>query len=201
MYKKIPNQTIASILVRYELSDDAKPLLLDKMTPIEAIATLNEVKLFNDTVQFISHALPMVDAINWASIVMELRENEWDDTQIHAINSARNWLKQPNETHRVRANQLADRVGLESAPSWVAKAVFWSGTGSIVAPELPAVMPPAFLYGHAVSAAITVAAAVPQWQEGEMGYEQFYIKAIQLGIDIANGQSAKTALLKIKEES
>ncbi|MBU2972500.1 hypothetical protein KO527_24500 [Pseudoalteromonas sp. C2R02] len=201
MYKKIPNQTIASILVRYELSDDAKLCITDNMTPKEAIDALNDANLLSDAVQFISHALPMVDAINWASIVMELRENEWDDTQVHAINSARNWLKQPNETHRVRANQLADRVGLESAPSWVAKAVFWSGTGSIVAPELPAVMPPTFLYGHAVAAAITVAAAVPQWQEGEMGYEQFYIKAIQLGIDIANGQSAKTALLKIKEKS
>jgi len=201
MYKKIPNHSIASILVRYDLSDDAKLCITDNMTPKEAIDTLNDAKLFNDTVQFIAHALPMVDAINWASIVLEIRENEWDETQIHAINSARNWLKQPNETYRVRANQLADRVGLESAPSWVAKAVFWSGTGSIVAPELPAVMPPAFLYGHAVAAAITVAAAVPQWQEGEMGYEKFYIKAIGLGIDIANGLSVKTELIKIKEES
>jgi len=201
MFKKIPNQTIASILVRYELSDEAKLCIKDNMSPKEAVDALNDSNLLSDAVKFLSHALPMVDAINWASIVMELRENEWDETQIHTINSARNWLKQPNETHRVRANQLADRVGLESAPAWVAKAVFWSGTGSIVAPELPAVMPPAFLYGHAVAAAITVAAAVPQWQEGEMGYEQFYIKAIQLGIDIANGLNVKTELIKIKEES
>ncbi|SFC90068.1 DUF6931 family protein [Pseudoalteromonas denitrificans] len=201
MYKKIPNTSVASILSRYELSEDAQNCTNPDMTPALAIESLQTAKLYNDVIQFIAHALPMVDAINWASIVLEIREKEWSETQVHAINSARNWLKQPNETYRIRANQLADRVGLETAPAWVAKAVYWSGTGSIVAPELPAVMPPAFLYGHAVAAAITVAAAVPLWQKEDMGYEKFYIKAIQLGLEIANGQAVTTTLLSIKEEA
>lgn len=55
---------------------------------------------------------------------------------------------------RIRAQQLAERVGLDTAAGWLGYAVFWSGTGSIVAPELPVVMPPDNMVGHAINAAI-----------------------------------------------
>ncbi|WDE11974.1 DUF6931 family protein [Thalassomonas haliotis] len=184
MLKKIPNKNVASIISRYQLSDEAKALLTPELTPEAAIALLQEQELYNDVVQFIAHALPVVEAIGWASDAMDLRQADWTRQEVLAINAARNWLGQPNETLRIRASQLADRVGLECAPGWVAKAVFWSGTGSIVEPDLPAVMPPPFLYGHAAAAAITIAAAVPQWEH----YQKFYQQVIELGIQIANGK-------------
>jgi len=198
--KKIPNSNIASIIERYELTEDAQAILLAKMTPLQAINSLVENKLYNDAIQFIAHALPMIDGIYWASESLALRVNEWNAPQLHAINSVRNWLQQPNETNRIRANQLADRISLEEAPAWVAKAVYWSGTGSIVEPELPAVMPPAFLYGHAIAAAISVAAAVPQWQEGDMGFEKFYLKVIKQGLEVAQGTPLHIELLTISED-
>ncbi|WDE05312.1 hypothetical protein SG34_029170 [Thalassomonas viridans] len=188
MLKKIPNKNIASIISRYQLSDEAKPLLTPELTPEAAIAVLQEQELYNDVVQFIAHGLPMIEAIGWASEAMDLRQADWNEQEVMAINAARNWLGQPNETLRIRASQLADRVGLECAPGWVAKAVFWSGTGSIVEPDLPAVMPPPFLYGHAAAAAITVAAAVPQWDN----YQKFYRQVVELGIAIANGKTIST---------
>ena len=200
MFKKIPNTNIASIIERYEIAEDAQAILLAKMTPQQAIDALVEAKLYKDAIQFIAHALPMIDGIYWASEALALRVNEWDAPQLHAINSVRTWLQQPNETNRIRANQLADRISLEAAPAWVAKAVYWSGTGSIVEPELPAVMPPAFLYGHAVAAAISVAAAVPAWQEGDMGFEKFYQKVIKHGIEIAKGTPLHINLLAISEK-
>jgi len=200
MLKKIPNTNIASIIERYELTEEAQAILLAKMTPKQAIDNLVEAKLYNDTIQFIAHALPMIDGIYWASEALALRTKEWDTLQLHTINSARKWLQQPNETNRIRADQLADRAGLEVAPAWVAKAVYWSGTGSIVAPELPAVMPPDFLYGHAVAAAISIAAAVPAWQEDDIGYEKFYLAVIKHGIDIAQGAKLDIKLLAIEEE-
>ncbi len=201
MLKKIPNTNIASIIERYQLTDEAKAVLLPKISPEQAIDILVKEKLFNDAIQFIAHALPMIDGIYWASEAVSLRRNEWSNTQLQAINSAKHWLQQPNETNRIRANQLADRVGLEEAPAWVAKAVYWSGTGSIVSPELPAVMPPNFLYGHAVAAAISIAAAVPEWQQEDMGYKKFYLAVIEKGINIAKGASLQISLLTMNEES
>ena len=200
MLKKIPNTTIAPIIERYEPTEEAQALLAPALAPQQTVELLMEAKLYFDTVQFLAHALPMIDGIYWASEAVALRANEWNDTELHAINSAKQWLQQPNETNRIRADQLAERVGLEVAPAWVAKAVYWSGTGSIVAPELPAVMPPAFLYGHAVAAAISIAAAVPAWQEQDMGAEAYYLKVIELGLNIARGAPLKIELLTIKEE-
>jgi len=200
MLKKIPNTNIAAIIDRYQLTDEAQAILDLKMLPKEAIDSLVKIKLYNDAIQFIAHALPMIDGIFWASEALALRINEWDNPQRQAINSARQWLQQPNETHRIRANQLGDRIGLEVAPAWIAKAVYWSGTGSIVAPELPAVMPPAFLYGHAIAAAISVAAAVPAWKEGDMGYEKFYLKVIEQALNIAKGAPLHLKLLTMNED-
>lgn len=189
MLKKIPYKNIDVITRRYKLTDEAKVILVNDKTPEQAITALVKAKQYNDTVQFIAHGLPVMDAILWATESLALRREEWNDAEQHAIDSAKNWLKQPNETLRIRANQLSERVGLEAAPAWVAKAVYWSGTGSIVAPELPVVMPPPFLYAHSVAATITIAAAVPQWAEEGMGYEQFYLKVITQGLFIAKGGS------------
>jgi hypothetical protein len=199
MFKKIPNTNIASIIERYEITEDAHAILDPKMSPKQAIESLVGVKLYNDAIQFIAHALPMIDGIYWASESLALRLDEWDNAQRHTINSARQWLQQPNETNRIRANQLAERIGLEAAPAWIAKAVYWSGTGSIVAPELPAVMPPAFLYGHAIAAVISIAAAVPAWKKGDIGYEKFYLKVIEHGVSLANGSPLQIKLLPITE--
>ncbi len=201
MLKKIPNTNIASIIGRYQLTEEALAILSAKMLPKQAIEALVGEKLYNDTIQFIAHALPMIDGIYWACEALALRKNEWDETQLHCINSANSWLQQPNETNRIRANQLADRVGLEVAPAWVAKAVYWSGTGSIVSPELPAVMPPNFLYGHAIAAAISISAAVPEWQENDMGYEEFYLAVIDKGISIAQGAKLTISQLTMNEEN
>jgi len=200
MLKKIPNTNIAAIIERYQLTEEAQAILELKMSPKQAIESLVKVKLYNDAIQFIAHALPMIDGIFWASEALALRVDEWDNPQRQTINSAVQWLQQPNETHRVRANQLADRIGLEVAPAWIAKAVYWSGTGSIVAPELPAVMPPAFLYGHAIAAAISVAAAVPAWKDGDMGYESFYLKVVEQGLKIAQGSPLHITLLTMNKE-
>ncbi|WP_281561192.1 Twin-arginine translocation pathway signal [Thalassomonas sp. RHCl1] len=197
MLKKIPNKNIASIISRYQLSDEAAALLTPELTPEAAIVLLQEQALYNDVVQFIAHALPVMEAIGWASEAMDLRQADWNEQEVMAINAARNWLSQPNETLRVRASQLADRVGLEYAPGWVAKAVFWSGTGSIVEPDLPAVMPPPFLYGHAAAAAITIAAAVPQWDH----YQKFYQQVIEIGIAIANGKGINTQAMTLDANS
>jgi len=195
MLKKIPNKTIASILSRYQPSADAKAHLAADLNPSQALDNLSKAALYHDLVQFIAHGLPMIDAIYWATEVLSKRANVWDETQINTINSAKVWLKNPNETYRIRANQLADRLGLESAPAWVAKAVYWSGTGSIVSPDLPDVMPPAFLYGQAVTAAITVAAAVPAWSDNDNDAKNFYLTAIAIGLEIAQGNIMKIKLL------
>jgi len=201
MLKKIPNKTITSILNRYQPSAEAKVYLTGDLSPSQALENLSKAELYHDLVQFIAHGLPMIDAIYWATEVLSTRVNVWDETQLKTINSAKIWLKKPNETYRIRANQLADRLGLESAPAWAAKAVYWSGTGSIVSPDLPSVMPPAFLYSQAVTAAITVAAAVPAWSDNDNDARNFYLTAIELGLEIAQGNTMKIELLTFEEQT
>ena len=196
--KKIPNQNISSIIKRYQLSDSAKELLAPGLSPVDAIEALKQAKLYSDAVQFIAHALPMVEAIYWATECLALSSDEWDDQRLQTLNTVRQWLKQPNETLRIRANQLAERLGLETAPAWTAKAIYWSGTGSIVDADLPQVLPPAFLYGQAVSSAIVIAAAVPAWSHDD-GYESYFQSSIQLGLAIANGQPLVINELQHKE--
>lgn len=181
MYKKIPDTNISSILTRYTLSDEAKALLTPNLSPVQALKLLADNQLLNDQVQFIAHAIPMMDAIRWALACLALRQADWTEDESMALEITRQWLTQPDETTRVRAEVIAKRIGLEAAPAWLAQSVFWSGSGSIVAPDLPAVMPPPFLYAHAVAAAITVAAAIPQWDN----YKDFYQQAIHLGLTIA----------------
>lgn len=200
MLKKIPFTTIEPILTRYQLSDEAKAVLTPNMQVEQAITVLSQQKLLSDAIQLIAHGLGVIEAIFWGCKCLALREEQWDKNQVLAINSALKWLQTPNETLRIRADQLAERIGLESGPAWLAKSVYWSGTGSIVAPELPAVMPPPFLYAHAIASAITIAAAVPQWQENDIGYEKFFQHGITLGLNIANGEKIQINLLTESKE-
>lgn len=146
---------VSVILAKYQASDNAKALLQSNpdWQPQMAVSQLVENDLPHDAIQLIAHGLPVMTAIRWGLSVLSNNE------RIAAENAAilecvASWLSSPNETMRIRAQQLAERAGLDTAAGWLGYAVFWSGTGSIVAPELPVVMPPDNMVGHAINAAI-----------------------------------------------
>ncbi|NOH23177.1 DUF6931 family protein [Vibrio europaeus] len=182
-YKKIPYQTCGQILPRFTASDEAKELLDEELSVEQTIQLLQENQLNNDLVQFLAHALPVREAIWWASLCIQLRIDVWNSTQTQCIQTAQQWVQAPAEDLRRKAELLSNRLDLNCGPSWLAQAIFWNGSGSIVAPDLPAVLPDPFLYAKAVAGSINHAAALPNWK----GSEEYYTQSLSYALDIANG--------------
>ncbi|MDN3610113.1 DUF6931 family protein [Vibrio ostreicida] len=188
MYKKIPYQSSAQILPRFEVSDEAKQLIGDECPVDKTISKLKEAKLYNEVTQFLAHALPVRESIWWALCCISTRDDVWSDTQKMCLGVVKQWAQSPSEELRRRAELLANRLKLNCGPSWLAQAVFWNGSGSIVAPDLPIVLPDPFLYAKAVSGAINHSASLPEWDKSESYYEN----AIMAALDIASGGNGGT---------
>lgn len=151
---KQPN--VAQTIIRYPISDQANAIIKPEMAPATAIAKLQESSLERDAIQLIAHGLPIMQSIRWG--LMTLRQKStWQPDDEAIFDCVERWLASPNETLRIRAQQLAERKGLEHASAWLGYAIFWSGTGSIVPADLPAVMPPDNMVGHAINASILMA--------------------------------------------
>lgn len=150
---QLKQASIATIISRYQASEEASKLLEPTLTPRQAVSALLKADLERDAIQLVAHGLAVMNAIRWGLQVVKASGGETDD-ELKVLSCVEGWLQSPSETLRIRAQQLAERVGLDNAFGWLAYSVFWSGTGSIVAPELPVVLPPENMVGHAINAAI-----------------------------------------------
>ena len=183
MYKKIPYQTGKQLLDRFTASEEAVSLIEEDMDIEKTINVLQENDLNFDLVQFLAHGLPVREAIWWAAFTLDIRLEVWSPSQQQCIATAKAWVKSPSEELRRKSELFANRLNLNCGPSWLSQAVFWNGSGSIVAPDLPNVMPDPFLYSKATAGAINHAAALPQWE----GTKEYYAKSIQFALEIAKG--------------
>ena len=183
MYKKIPYQSSSQIIPRFQASEEAKECINDELPIDQVIVSLQKSELYNDLVQFLAHALPVRESIWWALCCLYSRNDVWNETQKMALDTTKHWALSPSEELRRKSELLANRLKLNCGPSWVSQAVFWNGSGSIVAPDLPTVLPDPYLYAKAVSGAINHAAALPVWDQTSSYYENAVIAAI----DIAQG--------------
>lgn len=185
MYKKIPYQTSGQILPRFKASEEAVALVDPESSVDAAIAQLRENDMNNDLCQFLAHALPVREAIWWASLVLKQRNDVWSPLQQQCIQTAQQWVQSPSEDMRRKAELLSQRLELNCGPSWLTQAIFWNGSGSIVTPDLPVVLPDPFLYAKAVAGAINHSAALPSWEQSD----EYYDYAFNVALDIANGGS------------
>ena len=182
-YKKIPYKACGQVLPRFTASEVAQKHLERDFTIKQAIEVMEKNELYNDLTQFIAHALPVREAIWWASICLMQREKDWSQAQLQCIEAAKEWVQSPSEGLRRRSELLSSRLGLNCGPSWLTQAVFWNGSGSIVSPDLPSVMPDPFLYAKAVAGAINHASALPVWESSK----QYYVQSLKYAINISNG--------------
>lgn len=189
MYKKIPYKSGEQVIKRFKAGDDAVALVNEDMDVAQAITALQENDLHLDLTNFIAHGLPVRESIWWAAICLEQRMDIWNPHQKQCIEIAKDWVRSPSEELRRKAELFANRLNTSCGPSWLAQAVFWNGSGSIVAPEMPMVKPDADLYAKAVGGAINHSSAIPDWD----GREEFYKNAFDYAINIANGGNGKEA--------
>lgn len=112
-----------------------------------------------ESVAFIGHALPRMEAIAWAARLLddESRRVELARRDRQALDHVLRWLGDPDDTRRRGARDSADAAGERSPERMLAMAVFFSG-GSMSLPDLPPILPPPEACGRMAVGAVTLAA-------------------------------------------
>lgn len=151
--KKIPYAKCDAVLGRFSSSEEAAALLDSSAPPERALEALHQAGLVLDVINFFAHALPPREGICWALSMMSGFPATSPDGS-SARQTARNWVNEPSEKYRRRCGELADALGTDGPDGWLCNAVFWNGSGSIVAQGMPVVLPQPFLHAKAVFGAI-----------------------------------------------
>lgn len=181
IFNKIPYITAQEILKLYDANEIVHTLVNEHTTPHELIDMALNREYFPDAVTFLSHALPVRESVWWATMCAITR-SDWCTAEENAISAARAWVYTPDETARRYAEKTAKEARLRSGAGWAAQAVFWS-SGSMTAPEDPSVLPPPFLYAHAVAGSINLSAVLPDGEHAISRYQNF----LKIGLNIAYG--------------
>ena len=137
---------------------DAKTPAL-AVTPPEHFASLLALNKQVDAVQFLAHALPRYEAIQWAAQAMAaLRPNDLRDLdEARAFDTAHQWLRDPTETLRRAAEVQFQAMDEASPEKFLLQAIFLSG-GSMAPEDLPPVHPLPEITAKLAAAAILVTA-------------------------------------------
>jgi len=112
------------------------------ITPGQHFASLIASSRLTEAVQFLAHALPRYEAVQWAANAMgQLRPAaDRDLDEARAFDTAHQWLRDPDERLRHLPQTLADTMEEPVPEKLLLQAIFLSG-GSIAPEDLPPVHP------------------------------------------------------------
>lgn len=181
---KIKADTSAELLVHFELADElAAQHLVPETHPRISVERLMAAQCFLDAVKLLAHGLPKREAVWWACLAARaVQKPDTDQDNQEALLAAEAWAKKPTEENRLRARSLGIKTGHKTAASWAATAAAWSA-GSLSGPDEPPVVPPEYLYAHAVAGAVSLAAVLADPDNPSARYQQFLLQ----GFDLACG--------------
>jgi hypothetical protein len=137
------------------------------VTPGQHFTSLVQSDKLTDAVQFLAHALPRYEAVQWAANAMgTLRPAaDRDLDEARAFDTAHQWLRDPDERLRRTAEALAETMEEPVAEKLLLQAIFLSG-GSIAPEDLPPVHPRPDTTAKLAGAAILLSAfATPEPQK------------------------------------
>lgn len=185
--KKVSAKQAREICAQFELTEAARALLNDQISPDAFLDLLLEHGHLPDAVRLLAFALPKREAVWWAcQCVRDCLPADAPPKFIEAVKAAEAWVYKPSEETRWAAKEPGEKVGFDKAAAWPAMGAFWSG-GSMVPAHLPAMAPGPTFTGMAVSGAVLLSAAQRDPEKAMEQYRQF----IGYGIDIANGGTGK----------
>lgn len=154
---KIKAATAAEICANFDLKKEARPLLLEGMSPRKFLEALVAKKQFIAGIDFLSHALPPREAIWWGCLCLQHAcGNELSEADKEACKAAVRWILQPTEENRAAARTPAETAGPASAAGHLAFAAHHTG-GNIAPPKAPPVAPGPFAPAKAVANAVKLA--------------------------------------------
>ena len=179
----ITAQTAAEVCIHFDLTDEAKPLLKDDLTPQQFVELLVEHKLHVDAIKFLTHSLPKRETVWWACLCVGSVEAAHKEPADQALlEAAKAWVIRSSEENRRAAMTLTDASGYETAAAWTATAAVWSG-GSLAPPDQPVVPPGEHLAAHAAGGAIQLAAAMTEPDKIQERQAAF----VNFGLEVASG--------------
>lgn len=149
---------LAAIRPHLTLEADADAVANACTEVAEALDRLTAGGFLIEATRLVAHALPKRESVWWACMcAIHTAPVDLPDADRKCREAAEDWVRQPAETSRRAAFDLAQASGFGTPEAWAAMAAFWS-SGSM-APEGQPVVPPApHLTGTAVAGSVALAA-------------------------------------------
>ena len=181
---KIEAKTAAAVCARFELSEPARALLADGLSPGEFLERLIAGRQLHDAIRLLAYSLPKREAIWWAArCARTVLAAAITPEQQAALEATERWCAGPSEELRRAAMTASEKAQLRNPAGCAALAVFFSG-GSLAPPTAPVVPPADDLTPRTVAGAILMAGIISQPEKAEQKYMQF----LEQGLAIAGGQ-------------
>lgn len=183
---RLRTQRVIELCSHFQPSADACELLVSFEEAGPLLHALIERRLWRDAALLLAHGLHKRTAIWWCCLVcrdqLAQSENSGARTrELAAIENAEQWVRDPQEKHRLSACDAAVQAGSRAPAHWAAMAAFWA-TGNMTPDSGVAISPPPFLYARAVVSALEFAAA----RFGKRR-DEFFSQALQRGLSLASG--------------
>jgi hypothetical protein len=112
-----------------------------------------------DAITFLAHLLPRRYAVYWACGCVRALEQGRDLDSIDAMQAALAWLREPEESNRLRALAIGMQAERSDSTTWLALSAAWSGGNISPAAQGGVVQPPPHLTAVAARAAVLIALA------------------------------------------
>lgn len=155
---KVTAKSAAEVCKLFAVSDEAKPLLKDGLTPQQFLDLLEGKALYIDALRFLAYALPKREGVFWAYTCAKEAAGAQPPANISAaLATTHKWVIDPSEDKRRAAEAAYQAADVSTAAGCAAVAAFWSG-GSLAPKDLPVVAPPEALTAHGVASAVLLAA-------------------------------------------
>lgn len=184
--KKVKATLASEVCARFELRDEARPLLTPEATPRGFLETLELRGQYASALTFLAHALPSREAIWWGCLCLRQAAGELlPEKEAPAMKAVAEWVLEPTEDRRGAAAAIAEQQGVGTPAASLATAVAWTG-GSLGPsdPKVPRVPPGPWLPAKAVSGAVLLASA----RAAPVSIAGLLQGFVQLGLDVAEGR-------------
>lgn len=182
MLLKIPFETCEPLFIRFALSDESRAEVQDTDTPADAIAKLNGGAHTIDLLNFFAFSLPPREGICWAVACYRALRISPTEPEQQVLDLAERWVKDPQESVRIRLMEIAETLPSETALHWLCNAVAWNGSGSMGPVDGPVVMPHQGLHASALLGAV---ALLVDPEKGD--FETLRTTAHEIGNHVAGG--------------
>jgi hypothetical protein len=180
---KVTAERAKEVCGRFELSDAARPLLRDDLSPGQFLDALLAKDCHQDAVKFLAQALPKPEAVWWACQCARTAVGASPPTQVaEALTATEKWAADPTDENRRADMKAGEAASLQTPSGCAAMAAFLSG-GSMGPPDVPPIPPAENLAGNAVTGAIMLAAVASEPQKAPDKLRAF----VDQGLQIASG--------------